>query len=196
MPHVSQTRLHGRRTQTREGGGAHGRLKQRVQADDTPCSPPMSRATGKGPKFTTKAHRDKQHSINDRACRHAMSTRAPPPPPPPPPPPRPPPKREADPLECARTTHTSVRHPVPAKGRQLPAIGGATGAPAIVTGGGKRGGGVGGCGAAFGTTSAGSPTAGSCTGSRFNLIYSPTCCETCLDKCDISAELSRMFGNT
>ena len=58
----------------------------------------------------------------------------------PPTPPRPPPKREADPLECARTTHTSVRHPVPAKGRQLPAIGGATGAPAIVTGGDKRGG--------------------------------------------------------
>ena len=62
----------------------------------------------------------------------------------PPTPPRPPPKREADPLECARTTHTSVRHPVPAKGRQLPAIGGATGAPAIVTGGGNRGGGGGG----------------------------------------------------
>ena len=114
----------------------------------------------------------------------------------PPTPPRPPPKREADPLECARTTHTSVRHPVPAKGRQLPAIGGATGAPAIVTGGGKRGGRVGGCGAAVGTTAAGSPTAGSCTGSRFNLIYSPTCCETCLDKCDISAELSKMFENT
>jgi len=51
-------------------------------------------------------------------------------------------------------------------------------------------------GAAVGTTAAGSPTAGSCTGSRFNLIYSPTCCETCLDKCDISAELSKMFENT
>jgi len=78
-------------------------------------------------------------------------------------------------------------------------IGGARGASAIETGGGLGGEGGGGgpsCGAAVGTTAAGSPTAGSCTTSTSNLSLWPTFCETCLDTCGVSAEFLRMIENT
>jgi len=74
------------------------------------------------------------------------------------------------------------------RGTRMPAIGGATGAAAMVTGGG----GGAGCGATVDATAAGSPTAGSCTSSSSNLIQPPTCCETCLHKCNISVEISEL----
>ena len=40
------------------------------------------------------------------------------------------------------------------------------------------------CGAAVGTTAVGSPTAGSCTTRSSNFMYSPTCPDTCLGKCE------------
>jgi len=86
---------------------------------------------------------------------------------------------------CAPRRHTSVNPSKRAKARRMPAIGGATEAVAMVTGGG----GGAGCGAVVDATAAGSPTAGSCTSSSSNLIQPPTCCETCLHKCKISVEL-------
>ena len=81
--------------------------------------------------------------------------------------------------------HTSVKPSIRAKARQMPAIGGATGAAAMVMGGG----GGAGCGGTVDATAAGSPTACSCTSSSSNLIQPPTCCETCLHKCKISVEI-------
>jgi len=86
---------------------------------------------------------------------------------------------------CAPRRHTSVKPSIRAKARRMPAIGGATGAAAMVSGGG----GGAGCGVTVDTTAAGSPTAGSCTSSSYNLIQPPTCCETRLPKCKISVEL-------
>jgi len=86
---------------------------------------------------------------------------------------------------CAPRRHTSVAPSIRAKARRMPAIGGATGAAAMVTGGG----GGAGCGASVHATAAGSPTAGSCTYSSSNLIQPPSGCETCLHKCKISVEL-------
>jgi len=78
---------------------------------------------------------------------------------------------------------------VQAKGRGTLTIGRAIAAPAVVTGGGLWGGGA-------GTTAVGSPTARSCTTRGSNLIFSPTCIETCQDKWEISAVLLKMIENT
>ena len=86
---------------------------------------------------------------------------------------------------CATATYLREQPSIRAKARRMPAIGGATEAVAMVTGGG----GGAGCGAVVDATAAGSPTAGSCTSSSSNLIQPPTCCETCLHKCKISVEL-------
>jgi len=75
------------------------------------------------------------------------------------------------------------------------AIGGETWAAAMGTVRGER---AGGCGATVDGTAAGSPTAGYCmnTTSSYNFIQPPICCEACLDKYEISVELSKIFEST
>jgi len=133
--------------------------------------------------------------MNNPASRHVLSIHVPPPrrrprPPPAIATPRPP-KTTPNPYDTA--THLGATL-CEAKGRRISTIGMARGA------GGRDGrgkvGGWGRCDTAVGTTTVGWPTAGSCTTRSSMLIYSTSCHETCLDKCEISGELFEMFANT
>jgi len=142
-----------------------------------------------------KRHGDKEHRMIDRASRHVLSTYVPSPPPG-----RPVRPHHRTPVPPENKTKT-LRHGHKPRCDTLcnPEDDGLPqsawrAAPAVVTGGGWWGGG--GCGTAVGMTSVGWPTAGSCTTRSYNLFYSPTCHETCLDKCWISAEQLEMFQNT
>jgi len=146
----------------------------------------MSRARGRGTTFTTYRQRPTAQEEGSRLPPLIAPSRAPDPPPPRPDPPKR--DRKADLLMCAPRRHTTVKPSIRANARRMPAIGGATGAAAVVTGGGAGAG----CGATVDVTAAGWPTAGSCTSSSSNFIQLPTRCEACLHICKISVELCQL----